>query len=248
MEKSSLEEGKKIGENFLTKLDEFLKKHQDDMTCNDLYELYYGGGKNGDKNEKGFFYKLKEFRGTSGGFTGFSELLIFRFLYNYLQEEVHCKLKCEGKTEDTKHFVSENPKIKLTQGLKIEHEELSCKPDIAVYHEDELKAVFEIKVYPPKGQKTIEAEEEKLTNIRSKFPSMWALLVVFRCPKGGKAKDELSETEIELKEFARKHKWFGYIILEREENTKLKTVLTETLRLDRLKRTKKGGSRKVLCR
>jgi hypothetical protein len=59
-----------MGEKFLKEIDHYLANNYQNLTCNDIHDMYFD-----------FIFKvLKDFKGNSNGFTGLSEYLIFRFL------------------------------------------------------------------------------------------------------------------------------------------------------------------------
>jgi|AP45_3_1055517.scaffolds.fasta_scaffold308527_2 hypothetical protein len=65
-----------FAEGLLKPLDDYLKENLHQLTCQDIRCLY-----------EGFFDSLKDYRGTSTGFFGLSEFLVFRPLIHLLGAE-----------------------------------------------------------------------------------------------------------------------------------------------------------------
>ena len=84
-----------INRKYLEEMDKFIAKNYRILTCGDIHDIYFD-----------FLQVLKEFRGTSTGFTGLSELLILRFLYHQLGGSF--KIHDVPDTDELKEFISES--------------------------------------------------------------------------------------------------------------------------------------------
>ncbi|RLC80501.1 MAG: hypothetical protein DRI61_05665, partial [Chloroflexi bacterium] len=89
--------------------------------------------------------------GTAAGYTGFSELLFFRYIMLYLERELNCKFEMYNVTPDTFAFKAGNITLTHDIGLAKFLDVKDHKTDIAVIRTTpeghELLAAFEMKVY-----------------------------------------------------------------------------------------------------
>ncbi|MFQ3675074.1 MAG: hypothetical protein SNJ64_00855 [Endomicrobiia bacterium] len=178
-----------ITRKFLEELDRYLKENLNNITCKDIYNLYCQ-----------FLLELKEFKGNATGFTGLSEYLIYRFLYNLnVQKNVF--------------QIGQNSRV-IVAGKRY-------YPDIVIYKKtDELMAVIQIKIYITGGHKELKDEIEKLKDIQNHYSEIQALFVIFNDqPKGGRILSLLEETKNNMQ-------WFDFLILENNK-TLLKNILEE---------------------
>ena len=151
-----------ISRKFLKEVDGYLAKSWQSLRCLDIHGLYFE-----------MFNGLKEFKGNSSGFTGLSELLIFRFLYHQLGGLFEPPRKV---TQDLWEFVSESiSSLRIRQSCPVTAGK-KYYPDIAVCKADKLLAVIQIKLYLTNGLKEAKKEVEVLEDLQRSHPEMQALL------------------------------------------------------------------------
>lgn len=182
-----------IGRNFLERIDEFLLNNNQTLKCADVADIYFE-----------FFKDLKDFKGNAHGFTGLSELLIFRFLYHLLDGS----FKPNWVTKHMAEFVSKSRGLRIGQSIRIAINGERYNPDIVVYQDGVLKAIFQIKVYLTRGRSEIVKEMKTLKKIKHARTKMKALLIIFgELSRKGKLFYELEKQRDENRN------WFDFVIL-----------------------------------
>jgi hypothetical protein len=197
-------DGAMIGKTFLEHIDDYVRKHWDSLTADDIAGLY-----------SQFIMDLKEYKGNSNGFSGLSELLVFRFVYHLLGGNFTLK----KKTHDLREFISNlNDEISIAQSCPLFIGEKRYYPDIVIACRDDVKAIFQIKAYVTGGRKEIDHEFHVFSDIHSRYPGSRCILVIFNgIPAGGKLFDRLENLKSG-------NPWFDYILLQ-GNNQKLKDLL-----------------------
>lgn len=201
-----------ISHRFLAEVDSYLKTGVKTLTCRDVHDMYFG-----------LFEKLKDYRGTSTGFTGFSEFLVFRFLLNLLRG-----FRPRDLTQDTKEFIRGTFRIGQSvtpqSGLKI-------RPDILIEKDQTTIGAVEIKVYV--GSQVVEEAVRCLERLRNTNPENFcALLLIFHCPKS--SRNVSRSIHGQLKVIAEKNRsWFRYVVLG-NSNERFAQVLDRNLKLKRI--------------
>ena len=153
-----------INRRYLEEMDKFIKKNYQTLRCSDVFDIY-----------SHFRQSLKDFRGTSSGFTGLSEFLIFRFLYHQLGGS----FKIHDVTDELKEFVSESYNNLRIGPIPFKVGKRRIYPDISIYHSENLLSVIQIKVYLTKGTKEVDGEIEILEELKTHYPKLQALLIIF---------------------------------------------------------------------
>lgn len=134
---------KKIISGMFSKIDDLVKNHlRDSEPEKALFNIY-----------SIHWEKTKESVCTSSGFTGFTEMLFFRYVIQYMESQLDEKFKAEKHSKDTKFFRSEN--YIVTRDIFINKFLVNApryKPDIAILRTyknrpPKLLAAFEIKTY-----------------------------------------------------------------------------------------------------
>lgn len=206
----------RFGRKFLEDIDQYISTRYDKLTCDDIWNIYFR-----------FFEDMKEFKGNSNGFTGLSEYLLFRSVYHLLGgsfEPVRI-------TKDLYEFVSKTDQnLRLSQSTRVDGRITGGRrlyPDIGVSYSKKLLAVCQIKIYLTQGSKEVHAELEKLDYLKSCYPDLQALLLVFMSvsTKGRIIAD--------LKTEASKRQWFQYYFLQGDSRV-LVDVMKEGLNLGRV--------------
>ena len=137
-----------------------------DMTCYDFSRLYYD-----------FFEELKDQRCTSSGFTGMSELLVFRLVLKLMKSGFQPK----NITKDVKRFVRENVWIEQGHSIRLKKplgEQKSIVPDLAIYENGNLESVISIKTYVVTNE-ILSDELKKLAHLKILYPQIEVLLLLF---------------------------------------------------------------------
>lgn len=160
---------------------------------------------------------LKKFRGTSSGFRGPSEFLIFRFLYHQLGGS----FTIHKVARELKRFISElHDNLWIGQNIGVEAGGRRIYPDISMYHSKDLLSVIQIKIYPTGGTEEVGREMEKLEQLRTQYTKLRALLMIY---------EGLSPTGKifrELREQKNTKEWFDFLILKENEELLAKKLHT----------------------
>ena len=206
-----------INRRYLEEMDKFIERSCQTLKCVDIFEIY-----------SQFRQLLKDFRGTSVGFTGLSELLIFRFLYHQLGG---C-FKIHDVTDELTEFVSESHEdLRIGQNIPFEVGKRQVRPDISIYHSnnrpENLLSVIEIKIYLTGGTKEVDREMEILEELRTDSPKWQALLIIF---EGLSTKGKIFR---ELREQKNTKEWFDFLILKGSKEL-LAKKLHQSLNLKRI--------------
>jgi len=200
--------------NFLESINNYLKENLSTLKCKDVYDIYFQ-----------LSYDLKHFKGNSHGFNGFSEFLIFRFLFNQLGG----LFKKEELTKDIYHFHYKNIKIgqsiPVTIGMDNKGKLIKKYPDIVVYKSDKQIAIIQIKIYLTRGIKEIDNEMRTLITLKQQHQEIRALLLIYALSKKGTLFDELQKRK-------EKNDWFDFVILK-DNDELLKDRLDNSLDLYR---------------
>ncbi len=150
------------GYHVFDKIDQYLNFNYDKLTTRDISNLYYG-----------VFDAQKHLRGSSGGFTGFSEFLIFRLLVYTLEKDIKLNFKPEI-TKDSSHtltFTCDNKsKFKLTQGIDPHNDKIKIRPDILILKDEIPYSAAEIKVWLTERMTTALTAVERLRSIYEQNP------------------------------------------------------------------------------
>ena len=171
-----------IGLKFLQDIDAFIKDNIDNLSCDDISSIY-----------SYFFEDLKKYKGNSHGFTGLSEYLVFRFVYNMLGD-----LKPQKATHSTGVVFEStaDSKLHIGQSMRVEIGKKLFYPDLAVMYAGELISIAQIKCYLTKGNKEVDEESAKISSLRIKFPKMMAMLIMFQGPVNKERLDRMEEDNI----------------------------------------------------
>lgn len=210
----------RFGKTFLEETDKYISTHFDQLTCDDIWNLYFD-----------FFQDLKEFKGNSHGFTGLSEYLVFRLLYHLLGGDFIRKTV----TKDVSEFVSMNDEnLHISQGTQVDAAITGKRrlcPDIKVVYGNKLLSVCQIKIYLTMGYKEIQKELESLDYLKRCCHDLQALLLVFwsLSPQGKIMSYLQAETS--------KRTWFRYHFL-RGDSRVLVDILKDGLGLETILRPK----------
>jgi len=205
-----------ITHTFLLQIDNFLKENIHSLSCRDIHDIYYG-----------LFDELKEYRGTSSGFTGFSEFLVLRFLLHTLGG-----FKSAEVTKDTKCFIRGN--LRIGQSL-LPQSGVNIRPDILIEEKQKAIVAMEIKIYLSNGIQTANEALKRLKRLYNINPNNFrALLLIFFCPKPkrplrGNILDQLQALE------KKNSPWFCVKVLGNSHDH-FEKILIDSLELGRILR------------
>lgn len=149
---------------FLQEIDDYFAENLEYITCSELYDHYAY-----------MFQTLKEFKGNSNGFTGLSEYLIFRFIYNLLGGS----FKRVPLNKDTSEFRSKDENYIIGENILVAAGSNKYRPDIVVYKNNKLVLAVEIKLYLTSGIKSLETDLNKLKEIHKHHPSAKGLFISY---------------------------------------------------------------------
>lgn len=181
---------------FFKTIDDYLKNNINKITGKEIGYLYYD-----------FWHELKEWRGTSASFTGYSEFLLLRSLMHTLEGE---KWALIPNSNPTKPNDFESNKYLISQAKVIKFQGKNRAPDICLWNKDQNcpEIVVEIKININNGQTQINRIRDNFNLMRSAYPDVKALLIVYNRDGGyDKYSDQLNL------------KWWGTTLLEEDERS-----------------------------
>jgi len=172
----------------LNMINEFIAKYWQSLKCSDIAEMYFTF----------IFTDLKEIKGNSTQFTGFSEFLILRSLLHQLGAAAK-----PSKDEDDKRYYFESKRF---EGLRVQADRKipvnggNVQPDITIYdsRSQDIKGVIEVKVcikgvievkVCPQSKNALNLAIKQLDRIHKKHRSAKMLLLIFDAKR--KTKKEL---------------------------------------------------------
>ena len=159
-----------FGADFLKAIDRHIATNYRTMSCSNLAAVFWDT-----------FEAMKEETGTSGGFPGLTEYLLFRFVYHSMGARFERELRT-GATQGCLVFRDvAAPSMILSRCQRFKLPSGGATPDVTVSVNDKVVAAFEAKVYPTKGASGMKDEVEKLARLRRSrgAPDMRAMIVVF---------------------------------------------------------------------
>ena len=208
-----------IIDEFLQGIDRYIRVNINTLSCHDIWQIYYH-----------LFFKLKVIRGNSSGFTGFSELLVFRFLLHLLNG-----FEAKERTKDTMYFLNESFAIyQSVRPLETDKKISNMSPDILIMKANRPVAAVEIKLYLPGGRQTAIEAFTRLGRLQESNPrDFCGLLLIFTYKKPRRVNSKSIHAElISLQE---RNPWFNFLVL-RNERALLKDCLYDNLKLYRIQK------------
>jgi hypothetical protein len=207
-----------IVDEFLQGIDKYIRENINTLSCHDIWKIYYH-----------LFFKLKEIKGTSSGFTGFSELLIFRFMFHLLNG-----FEVKKYTNDTRYFLNKPfTMYQSVRPLKTDMD-IDISPDILITKANKPVAAIEIKLYLPGGKQTVTEAFNRLDRLQELNPSgFFGQLLIFTYKKPKRVNNKSIYAELVL--LQERNPWFSFLIL-RNEKALLKDCLYNSLKLNRLQK------------
>ena len=192
-----------ICRDWLSKIDRHIAENLNKFTCNDIKEMYFS-----------LFGELKRWRSSSGGFTGFSEFLIFRLLYHTIGETFKA---IETGNIGTNPIIFKSENYEIGQNVKINLNGKKKFPDIYVKRNGSLVSIIQIKIVTGGGKKQITREIETFKLFRKSYPDIKGLFIVF-----------LKETFTKYKEQRLVEIGYRPVILE-DNNTLISDILRQII-------------------
>ena len=184
-------------DEFFKSLDSYLGNNLKEFTCGEICDIYstmYNG--------------LQDFKGNANGFTGLSELIIFRYLVECFGGEFKPK-PIEGSVT-LKEF--SNGTYTVGQSCRIIVNGKRKYPDIVIKKNDEVITVIQIKVYVTNGVEEAENEISDFELFKSKYSKMRGGVIVFT------DYGEDSKIRKAFEEFKKQNAWFKIIMLKNNNN------------------------------
>lgn len=201
------QKGEMINFNFLRDIDSLIKNNIRDLTCNDLYEIYFD-----------LFDELKQWRSTSANFTGYSELLILRSLIHCISETFtsHYRDPKKGKKSDNQiPVIFRSPSYEIAQNVSLRVNSRRKQPDIYVRdHDGNVLAIIQIKVVLTSGKKTVTNILNDFELYKAAFPNVKCLLIIY--DKWNYSKG----TILVFADYKKINSWFDSKLLE-DDDTKI---------------------------
>lgn len=182
---------------YFKSLDSYIENNMREFTCSDICDIYSSMNK-----------CLQEVKGNSNGFTGLSELIIFRYLLKYIGG-VFTQQAVEG-SETLKEF--SNGIYTVGQSCRIVLDGKRKYPDIMIKKNNEIISVIQIKVYVTNGVEEAKKEINDFKLFKSKYKNMKGFMIVFT--EYGKE----SRIWKEFEEFSKQNTWFKSIMLGMNKN------------------------------
>lgn len=190
---------------FFTDTDEFVRKKAKYITIDDIKHYYYDV----------ISENIKEMIGSSEGFTGFSELLIFRAIFHYLSQGLDINNWSLKKVSPYSHvfvlkignynvILSRSIALKRIEGLKASPDIESKKPDIALLIKDEEKqhtrliAVVSIKTCEISSEK-MKDEIGTLRNLKKHFADDLVIALILLLKPSSKSLNILEKQDNDIR-------------------------------------------------
>lgn len=156
-------EAHKICQKWLENMDDYVKNNLYRLTCDNVREAYFS-----------LFGELKRWRSNSGGFTGFSEFLIFRSLYHTIGERFEAT-ETGDIGRDPIIFRSQN--YEIGQNVRITLGDVKKFPDIYVKRNGELISIIQVKIVTGGGEHQIAEEVETFKLFKRFYPNIRGLFI-----------------------------------------------------------------------
>lgn len=159
-----------FGAELLERTDDYLGKSWRSLTCANIHAMYFG-----------LFNSLKEYKGNSHGFTGYSEYLLFRFFYHQIKEKFgDLNGEPANNSKYAMRFVSSrNRNFWISQGIPTKIGVKRQNPDIAIGRSNQLLGVLQVKIYPVHGIKTLSDEIKKIEELKNQHNELYAAIIIF---------------------------------------------------------------------
>ncbi|MDP2905136.1 MAG: hypothetical protein Q8O22_02380 [Candidatus Omnitrophota bacterium] len=192
---------------FLTEIDEYLKLNYKNISCDELCQTYIM-----------FCESLRKKIGTNDHFSGFSEALLYRFIFHKIETERNINFyqsdeskKGLFKADKINLEIGQNQKIKLPKVGKRNF----CEPDISFCSNGVLTGAIEVKTYPAFGRATIIEVFDDYKKTRIQFNNFKALLIMYYSPPSKRGKSVITEQLEQCRDDS--SGCFDYICLKGEE-------------------------------
>jgi hypothetical protein len=200
------------GRDFLTTLDTCLEEKCLTLQCKTVFDTYYD-----------LFDGLKDLKGNSNGFTGYSEILVFRILYHWLEEK-KCVSFEKKSVPNSKVYEFRCKNFEIGQSIPIVVNKKKRYPDIVVKQLGRVLAAAQIKIYVETD--TLDKEIALFEDLHGTNRDFKGLLVIY---------DSIGE---QLKNNIKRSKgtrsWFNFVILKGNPEV-LSEKLNTSLGLNRLR-------------
>ena len=183
--------------DFLGKVDCFIANNWKTLPCSCIHLMY---------SEQ--YDALKHFRGNSAGFTGYSEFLLFRFLYHQLGGQFVEK-NVDGSEYLHEFVASDNSEIRIGQSIPVKPNGNKIYPDIVVWKSDKLLSVAQIKLYLTNGANELEHELINIDSIHSRWSDVRALLITYSKPS-----EKQTKLPQLIHEAVEERPWFQHLSLK----------------------------------
>jgi hypothetical protein len=151
---------------WLNNIDKHIAENINKLTCNDIKEIYYFS----------LFGELKRWRSSSGGFTGFSEFLVFRALYHTIGEIFNAE---ETGSIATDPIIFRSKNYEIGQSVKIKLDDENKSPDIYVKHNGKLISIIQVKLVTGGGGQQITQEVKTFEIFKRHHPDIRGFFIVF---------------------------------------------------------------------
>lgn len=184
-------------EMFFKSLDSYLMENLKKLSCNDIYNIYSNFGS-----------EMQKIKGNANGFTGISEVIIFRYLFAL------CGGIFSAQAVENSETLQEfnNGTYTLGQSSRIKLDDKRKYPDIIIKKDKTVAAIIQIKTYVTNGIKEAKHEIEDFKLFKKYYKEMKGYMIIF-IDYG-----EQSDIRKIFEEFGKVNKWFKLVILQNNEN------------------------------
>jgi hypothetical protein len=204
-------ENKKFAASFLKSIDDYIKENLATLSGGDIYDMYID-----------LYNEVKEYRGNFSGYTGYSELLVFRFIYHLLGGGFEAK---DRQGSDVKVFKKKDQDLYIGQSVKQLDRRIDFRPDISIEKATSTIAGAEIKTFLTGGWDTANDAFGRLEKMEQRnIGNFKGCLIIFGC-----AKKHLEA----LDNIQRQNSWFRYIVLK-DNKTLFRETIATSLGLERI--------------
>jgi hypothetical protein len=154
------------GRQLLDGIDNYLEQNIKKLTIHDIHDIYAG-----------LSVSQQPYRGTAGGFTGFSEFLIFRCLIHTLaQIGVKLRPNPDGRTTS----FTDGHGLIVTQGILPQGSQEKMRPDILIQQKLKIVAAAEIKIVLTNSKEVTNHAVKRLEHYYANNPGdFYGVLFIF---------------------------------------------------------------------
>ena len=160
-------------DDWLKSVDSLIAHNLNTLTCDDLQQMYFV-----------FFENLKRWRSCSHGFTGFSEFLVFRALYNTIESRGEHFEPFNGRNTMTDPIIFKSQNYEIGQNVTTTRAGITLEkgykiPDIYIKKAGKPISIIQIKVVLTGEQNQISNETRTFELLKEHNKDLKGLFITF---------------------------------------------------------------------